>query len=334
MHPPARGPSTDAPQVSRGTKIVTVLVGPEQEEFAIHNTLLCAASRFFERALEGTFIEGQTQEVKLPEEHPEVFAFLVDWLYIGGYDHAYPSVLRSHQQYFKDEYYLNVYRMADRLMIPGLQILAYFRIKDTFAKKAATLPSRGFLHSLFSEEAPSAIQMHVVEHAAYWLLKSSNKEERARLFTSHDRFGTEMALAMIRSQARMLTCSHPEDVVDFIGTYGFNLEELQKQSRASDEEFESKNTKDLGTFFRSSTLLSMIQLTVWLACAVTEPPKTFASFNTVQAGPGPVAPWAFMPTNSPAQSPAPATSTSVFTTARLSMQPGSRGSGRRGAISA
>ncbi|EXJ87748.1 hypothetical protein A1O1_04674 [Capronia coronata CBS 617.96] len=266
MYPPSRGATNDPPQVSRGTQIVTIFVGSEQVEFAVHKNMLCAASKFFERAVQGPFMESKTQQVRLPEERPEVFAFLVDWLYIGGLDQMYPSIIRSRQQWHKDEYYLKVYRMADRLIIPGLQLLTYHRLRNTFGKIAATLPSRDFLYSLFSEEAPVAIQMHVVEHAAYWLLKSTNKEEWAGLFTSHDRFGTEMALAMIRSQAKGLAFRHPEDVANFSGRYGFNSEELQRESRLADEGLPSGKLKEL-------------------ACASTELPISLAAKPSQTAGP-------------------------------------------------
>ncbi|EXJ82852.1 hypothetical protein A1O3_06667 [Capronia epimyces CBS 606.96] len=246
MYPPLKGRFTDPPQVPRGTKIVKVLVGSEQEEFTVHRDLLCAASKFFDRALAGPFIEGQTQEVRLPEELAHVFTFLVEWLYIGGYlDTTYPSLVRSRQRDFKDDYYLKVYLMADRLMVPGLQLLSFQRIREIFGDKAATLPSRDFLHSLFSEGVPLALQMHVLEHAAYWFFKSS-KDEWAALFTIYDRFGTEMALAKIRSADNPLYL-HPSAVPDFCECGGFNLEALEKEARLSDQAFSSGTTKKLYT---------------------------------------------------------------------------------------
>ena len=89
--------------------------------------------------------------------------------------------------------------MADRLLSPGLQVLACDELACVFSL-SPTIPSRNFISSLFSEDRPLAMQMHVIEHVAYWLCRSQEKEDWARLFVVHERFGMEKALAMIRAE--------------------------------------------------------------------------------------------------------------------------------------
>ncbi len=234
------------PRVPRGTKMVKVFVGPEEEEFVIHKNLLCASSKFFERALNSGFVEDKLQELRLPEEQAALFAFFSDWLYNIG-DVSSSMIQARKQQYF-DEYFLTVYRMADRLMIRGLQVLAFHRIKETFTHLEKILPSREFLRSLFGEEgAPLAIQMYVVRHVVYWLATAPHAEKYAELLAVHDRFGVEIAQAMVRGgwHGKSASKAHPNTVSTFEESHGLNLAALEEESRAADQPLQSEGQKML-----------------------------------------------------------------------------------------
>lgn len=113
---------------SNANAMARVTVGPEKTEFLIHKAFLCHYSPYFDRALNGQFIEGQTQAVDLPEENTEAFATFVDWVYtqkldseptIGSGDAATPMG-------FSDAMTLlvRVWCLADYLQVPKLQNLA------------------------------------------------------------------------------------------------------------------------------------------------------------------------------------------------------------------
>ncbi|KAF1811878.1 hypothetical protein P152DRAFT_378213, partial [Eremomyces bilateralis CBS 781.70] len=51
--------------------------------FHIHQALLCSASPFFSRALNGRFREGTTKTVNLLDDDPRIVAAFVAWLYTG-----------------------------------------------------------------------------------------------------------------------------------------------------------------------------------------------------------------------------------------------------------
>jgi hypothetical protein len=51
--------------------------------FIIPKALLCNSSPYFKAALNGTFIEGQTQSIDLDDEAPSIFRTYVAWLYQG-----------------------------------------------------------------------------------------------------------------------------------------------------------------------------------------------------------------------------------------------------------
>lgn len=80
------------PQGSNLTSpIVTLCVGAEQRLFAAHEDIL-STSPFFAAICRGQFLESTTKRVNLPEELPEVFSSVLEYLYKGDY---YPRLLHN-----------------------------------------------------------------------------------------------------------------------------------------------------------------------------------------------------------------------------------------------
>jgi len=71
--------------------IVTLCVGPEQRLFAAHEDVL-SVSPFFAAICRGQFLESGSKRVSLPEESPEVFSSVLEYLYKGDY---YPRLLHN-----------------------------------------------------------------------------------------------------------------------------------------------------------------------------------------------------------------------------------------------
>lgn len=74
--------------------IVTLTVGPEGRLFAAHEDILCQ-SPFFNQALRGGYLEQsytQSKRFALPDEEPEVFSAILEYLYKGDY---YPRLLHN-----------------------------------------------------------------------------------------------------------------------------------------------------------------------------------------------------------------------------------------------
>jgi hypothetical protein len=241
--PPSRPGFCNAPRVARGTLIARVLVGPEKKEFRIHKNLLVAASPFFKEALNGRFAEAGSQQVSLPEHDPETFELFCDWLYAGTLVSDCRSLSIIRQELPADMCWLMVFQLADSLMIPGLQLEAYNRITSLFNRPSnlsssgsnnVRMPTKDFLSSLFGEGYPLALQMHVVEHVAYFLPKSANETDWAANFTAHDRYGTEVAMVIVRSHTKH-TFLHASQQASFAENHGFDLSALEAQARAADE---------------------------------------------------------------------------------------------------
>lgn len=64
--------------------IVTIVVGPTQRLFAAHEDVLCK-SPYFAQACRAQFFEPSNKRIELPNEEPEVFSAVLEYLYKGDY---------------------------------------------------------------------------------------------------------------------------------------------------------------------------------------------------------------------------------------------------------
>lgn len=104
-----------------GNKIVTVEVGPNKTQFAIHKNLLVTRSSYFRACLEGGFKESATGTVYLEESDPDVFSFVAEFLYTGTIDH---KNLANHGKHAKTFMLINLWKLADYLDVLPLPNIA------------------------------------------------------------------------------------------------------------------------------------------------------------------------------------------------------------------
>ncbi|KAI1467689.1 uncharacterized protein F4812DRAFT_430506 [Daldinia caldariorum] len=71
--------------------IVTLTVGREARLFAAHEEVLCQ-SPFFERVCRDQYLEAQNKRISLPDEEPEIFSAVLEYLYKGDY---YPRLVQN-----------------------------------------------------------------------------------------------------------------------------------------------------------------------------------------------------------------------------------------------
>ncbi|KAI9817160.1 MAG: hypothetical protein M1827_001272 [Pycnora praestabilis] len=64
--------------------IITLCVGREQRLFAAHEDVLCL-SPFFKACCRGQFFEAHARQISLPDEEPEIFSSVLEYLYKGDY---------------------------------------------------------------------------------------------------------------------------------------------------------------------------------------------------------------------------------------------------------
>ncbi|KAI0970047.1 hypothetical protein F4678DRAFT_145944 [Xylaria arbuscula] len=71
--------------------IVTLMVGHEGRLFAAHEEVL-RQSPFFERVCRDQYLDAQNKRISLPDEEPEIFSAVLEYLYKGDY---YPRLLHN-----------------------------------------------------------------------------------------------------------------------------------------------------------------------------------------------------------------------------------------------
>jgi len=71
--------------------IVTIIVGQDQRLFAAHEDVL-SHSPYFAEALRGQFFESTNRRIDLPNEEPEIFSCVLEYLYKGDY---YPRLVHD-----------------------------------------------------------------------------------------------------------------------------------------------------------------------------------------------------------------------------------------------
>jgi len=66
------------------SSIITIVVGHEERLFAAHEDVLCH-SPFFAAACHEQFFDGNDRRIFLPDEEPEIFSCVLEYLYKGDY---------------------------------------------------------------------------------------------------------------------------------------------------------------------------------------------------------------------------------------------------------
>lgn len=73
------------------SSIITLVVGREQRLFAAHEDVLCI-SPFFAAACRNQFMSPDSKRILLPDEEPEIFSSVLEYLYKGDY---YPKLVHN-----------------------------------------------------------------------------------------------------------------------------------------------------------------------------------------------------------------------------------------------
>ena len=187
------------PRVEHGDEFVKIIVGSEGKQFTIHKNLICAASDFFTTALKSNFIEAAEQKVALPEESPQLFQLVYDWLYSGRVSDGVTTYVKKEEDVSSgDVFWWEVYEIGDRLMMDRLRVLAVSKILKIFSTKIPLIPSQAFLHSIFEAEQLPGLEAYMVEHVVYWLQGSAKYTDWSALPDAHMRFGQSMAKATMQ----------------------------------------------------------------------------------------------------------------------------------------
>ncbi|EXJ82851.1 hypothetical protein A1O3_06666 [Capronia epimyces CBS 606.96] len=198
------------PQVPYGTEFVILILGKQKQKFLIHKNLLCASSGFFNDVFNSDFVQVGDQQYTLPHDDPGLFHLVQDWLYSGRVPESVSCYMNNETSSHTDEFWWNVYGMGQRLDMSRIKILAVEKLQGLFSTTSALIPSTEFIASLFTSGLSPLLEEVVVGHVAYWLLRSKANPVWSPLPEAHERFGTNLAYAMMKNIRRNLVV-HPLD---------------------------------------------------------------------------------------------------------------------------
>ena len=102
--------------------MVTLLVGEAEVPFHVHMDILCRASPVFKSAFMGEFAEASERSMTLPDDDPDAFESLVQWIYFKKYK-VDPAAVRDSVEKTQ-ELYMNLvdtYVLADKYNVLDLK---------------------------------------------------------------------------------------------------------------------------------------------------------------------------------------------------------------------
>ena len=243
--------SWHAPKVDRGTDVVAVLVGPDKTKFSLHKNLICACSPFFKRAFEGDFAEAKSQQMELPEEMPDLFKFLSEWLYMPSWRTTMPiNLLGTGQR--KETFWISLYHMGDRLIIPGIRLLALKLFAESFDSKVDNVPDSETIAYLSTPDKHQVFRDYIVRHVAWWISSSGDWKKWTFSCKSGSWFSHDLAVELasrFRQGHRIQVPNHPCGFLDIVAsTGGIDMLKLKAEARAADTETSGKSSASVGTF--------------------------------------------------------------------------------------
>lgn len=104
----------------RKDDLVTLVVGLEEEEFAVHESCITRTSEFFKAAMKKEWTEGQTRTIKLPEEpFLETFTHYLHYAYHRKLPTEDMNELVVKQKHFV--HLMDIYVLGERMIDKSVQ---------------------------------------------------------------------------------------------------------------------------------------------------------------------------------------------------------------------
>jgi hypothetical protein len=180
----------DRESISGRTATIKVGRGPHAGVFTVPKALLCNSSTYFKAALNGPFVEGQTQTIDLDDEDPSIFRTYVAWLYQG----------QLHSQDIEEElddpqdfglHIAQVMVFADRRDVAELQDDAMSMLLDYLMKTG--LPTLEVINCIYT--MPKSAEIDCLR----WLLARKEIQVGERLEENIDHWHPEFLAKIIKT---------------------------------------------------------------------------------------------------------------------------------------
>ena len=66
-----------------GSEMIDIYVGPTKKLFRVHKAVFCDKIPYFDKMFSGGFKEALEHSATFPEDSPEAFEVVVEWVYTG-----------------------------------------------------------------------------------------------------------------------------------------------------------------------------------------------------------------------------------------------------------
>jgi hypothetical protein len=181
--------------------MATVIVGESKKKIIVHQALLVHHSSFFRAALTGKFKEAEDKTIKLEEESPIVFEFVVHWLYYKrfpdadkGDDDELLSRWKFDSETTNPGCFVWLYIFGDRYLVDRLKFDALTELESVIRKNYNQgMPGPGHIQLAFDQlPAKSPMCRLLIELFSTGLIRMNFVEQR---FMSVCRFSKASGVA-------------------------------------------------------------------------------------------------------------------------------------------
>ena len=149
--------------------MATLLVGEAEVPFHVHMDILCRASPVFKSAFMGEFAEASERSMTLPDDDPEAFESLLQWLYFKDIrldmTAAQGSGEEAEQLYM---HFVTLYVASDKYDIPGLKDGVVDRLYTCWSQSGSKVPYPDVVHYIYENTAPKSPLRQLVADRWVW----------------------------------------------------------------------------------------------------------------------------------------------------------------------
>ncbi len=152
--------------------------GETQQHFHVHKNALCTRIQYFDKMFNSGFKESVTSSATFPEDNPDHFDVLIEWVYTGALRHC---LLRKNAE--GDVFCSNwdmegVYLLAEKFLLPKLmdQIMNAIRESSREFKQLHTIPEMARVYKLCTPGSP--LRRYFSQMIAFLIVEPYTSEER------------------------------------------------------------------------------------------------------------------------------------------------------------
>jgi hypothetical protein len=159
-----------------GNDIITLIMGAGESARTcfVRKELLCSASAYFRAAPGTAFKEAADKTLAMQDECPIAFAVTYGFLHTGEVRDA---VFYTRNQINDQVLWLRTLKLADKIFLHPLIVVAYNRLRDLFAWNKRLIPEPVLIKELYSDDTPmEKLQRYVVGHCFHHIKQHSDED--------------------------------------------------------------------------------------------------------------------------------------------------------------